>query len=353
MAEVLMAMSGGLDSTVAAHLLKEQGHRVTGITLKLPAYNNSGKFADTSYLHEAEQLAEKLGMKHHVVDASQVFETNIVHYFIDEYLRGRTPNPCTRCNKQIKWNLLTNLADELGINYISTGHYARIREENGRFLIRQAKSLKKDQSYFLWQLSSSDLKRTILPLGSYDKEAIRQIARNLGFNTLAAKRESFDVCFIADNDYRKFLKKQVQDIAPYLGNGYFVDESGNTMGKHRGFPFYTVGQRKGLDVAAGYPVYVKNINARTNTITLAPQESLLQKEMLIHQTNFPAFRQLPHGLEVKTKIRYRHPGVKSKLYMDKSMVKVIFDEPVSAVAPGQSAVFMQGDTVVGGGIIFK
>lgn len=346
-------MSGGLDSTVAAHLLHKQGHRVTGVTLKLPVYAGQGKLADRSYLHEAEQLAEKMGIPHYVIDAEDPFAHKIVQYFIDQYMQGRTPNPCTRCNKQIKWNILLQLADQMQMEYIATGHYARIKEHHGKFVIQQGASAQKDQSYFLWQLTSNDMRRTLLPLGNYDKETIRAIAGDLGFNALANKGESFDVCFIEENDYRAFMRRQIPQIDQYLEGGRFVDESGEIIGKHHGFPFYTVGQRKGLNVALGYPVYVTHINAATNTITLGARKTLNQSKMLVKNTNFTKFDAFPEGIRVRTKIRYRHAGVNSRLYREGNMVRVEFDNPVSAVAPGQSAVFMENDLVVGGGIIFQ
>ncbi|NLA24705.1 MAG: tRNA 2-thiouridine(34) synthase MnmA, partial [Bacteroidales bacterium] len=279
--KVLLAMSGGLDSSVAAILLQQQGYNLVGITFK-PFDSISRACAEkeigccnTDTLFEAKELARKLNFEHHIIDAKDTFNETVIKNFISEYMSGRTPNPCVVCNKSIKWGVIIDEAKKHNCDFIATGHYARIGENKGRFFIKQGIDTSKDQSYFLWMLEHEVLKKTIFPLGEYTKTEVREIARANGFSKIADKKESQEVCFITDNDYRRFLSDNVDNLP---GEGNFVDLNGKILGKHKGFPFYTIGQRKGLQIALGEPVYVVKIIAETNTIVLGKKQDLACKK---------------------------------------------------------------------------
>jgi len=355
--KVLLAMSGGIDSSVAAILLMEQGYDVTGITFRSWDYISEGCMekqtgcCSVDTIFEAKKLAEKLGFPHHILDIRKEFNDFVIQDFINEYLVGRTPNPCVVCNTHIKWGEILRKADELDCQYIATGHYARIKQTNNRFVLVKGVDQAKDQSYFLWTLTSENLSRTLFPLGNYVKDEVREIARQKGFTKLAEKHESQEICFIPDNDYRKFLIGQVPEIDKKYANGNFVSTSGKILGKHKGFPFYTIGQRKGLEIALGQPQYVVHINPKTNTIVLGNKEDLLKSELWVKNINITKYAELPQNIEVTTKIRYRNEGYISRITQDGDKLKLEFYEPVSAITPGQSAVFYEDDELIGGGII--
>ena len=352
---VLLAMSGGLDSSVSAILLQEQGYEVVGITLKLWNCDNSCSAAsicgNDDAIDDARALSQRLGIPHYVLDYTKEFREVVIQNFINEYLDGKTPNPCILCNIYLKWNTLIFKANELNCDWIATGHYAILNEKNGRFFVSKAKDEKKDQSYVLWGLSQSHLARTIFPLGNYTKEELRELAYKMGFAHLANKRESYDVCFIPDNDYRNFLQQQVPDLEKHCPPGNFIDVNGKIIGKHQGYPFYTIGQRKGLVVAFGVPKYVCKINPKTHEITLGNKEDLLSDHLLVGHYNLSKYNRLPKNFVGETKIRYRDAGQLSQVVQKKDFLSIQFQNKVSAVTPGQSAVVYEGNDVVAGGII--
>jgi tRNA-uridine 2-sulfurtransferase len=356
--KVLVAMSGGIDSTVVALMLHQQGYEVVGITMKTWDYAASGGSkketgcCNLDSFNDARQAAVEHGFAHYILDIREEFGDFVIDNFVEEYLAGRTPNPCVLCNTHIKWRALLKRADALGCEHIATGHYAKIRQhDNGRYVISKAVDHTKDQSYVLWGLQQDLLSRTLLPLGGYKKTEIRQMAHDFGYPALAKKAESYEICFVPDNDYRGFLKRRVPDLESKVAGGSFVDKHGNILGQHRGYPFYTIGQRKGLDIALGKPVFVTHIDPDHNTVTLGDEEDLDQQEMMVSKLNFIKYEQLPAGMEVTTKIRYKDAGTLSTLYPESNRCKVRFFESAKGVAPGQSAVFYEGDDVLGGGII--
>ena len=356
--KVLVAMSGGIDSTVVALMLHQQGYEVVGITMKTWDYAASGGSkketgcCNLDSFNDARQAAVEHGFAHYILDIREEFGDFVIDNFVEEYLAGRTPNPCVLCNTHIKWRALLKRADALGCEHIATGHYAKIRQhDNGRYVISKAVDHTKDQSYVLWGLQQDLLSRTLLPLGGYKKTEIRQMAHDFGYPALAKKAESYEICFVPDNDYRGFLKRRVPDLESKVAGGSFVDKHGNILGQHRGYPFYTIGQRKGLDIALGKPVFVTHIDPDHSTVTLGDEEDLDQQEMMVSKLNFIKYEQLSAGMEVTTKIRYKDAGTLSTLYPESNRCKVRFFESAKGVAPGQSAVFYEGDDVLGGGII--
>jgi tRNA-uridine 2-sulfurtransferase len=358
--KILVAMSGGIDSSVAAMLLHEQGYEVIGMTMKTWDYATSGGARKTTGccslddINDARNLAVSRGFHHMILDIREEFGDFIIDNFVDEYLSGRTPNPCIMCNTHIKWDALLKRADMLGCDLIATGHYANKREENGRHIISKGLDQNKDQSYVLWGLSQEALARTIFPLGGFTKPEIRQMALDQGFPELAKKNESYEICFVPDNDYRGFLSRRVEGLTDLLDGGDFVDASGTVIGKHKGFPFYTIGQRKGLGKAFGEPMFVTKIDPKTNTVTLGREDELLGHSMYVRNPNFQKLTEVEDGREAVTKIRYNNKGAMSRLYNEPDgRIRVEFDHNVSAIAPGQSAVFYDGDDVIGGGFIAR
>jgi tRNA-uridine 2-sulfurtransferase len=356
--KVLVAMSGGIDSTITALMLNDQGYEVVGITMKTWDYASSGTSkketgcCNIDSFNDARTAAVHHGFPHFILDIREEFGDFVIDNFVDEYLAGRTPNPCVMCNTHIKWRALLKRADALDCEFIATGHYAKIAvHDNGRFFISRGVDDLKDQSYVLWGLQQDLLSRTILPLGTYHKPEIRQMAIDYGYPELAKKSESYEICFVPDNDYRGFLKRRIPELESQVANGNFVDRTGQIVGKHRGYPFYTIGQRKGLEVTFGKPVYVTHIQPETNTIVLGDESDLKRKEMLVGKLNWQKYNGVTDGMEAITKVRYKDKGTFSNLYNDDSRVKVKFYDDAKGIAPGQSAVFYDGDDVIGGGII--
>jgi tRNA-specific 2-thiouridylase len=355
--KVLVAMSGGIDSTVVALMLHEQGYEVIGITMKTWDYASSGGSkketgcCNLDSFNDARAAAVHHGFPHYILDIREEFGGFVVENFVDEYLAGRTPNPCVMCNTHIKWRALLKRANAMDCEFIATGHYAKVREENGRHLISKGIDETKDQSYVLWGLQQDLLSRTLLPLGGYRKTAIRQMAHDFGYPELAKKSESYEICFVPDNDYRGFLKRNVEGLEERMKGGTFVDKHGKILGQHKGYPFYTIGQRKGLDIALGKPAFVTAIDPNTNTVVLGDEDDLMKKDMHVAKMNYIKYAGINDGMEATIRIRYKDMGSAGTLHNNDSGIRVSFYENAKGIAPGQSAVFYEGDDVIGGGII--
>lgn len=356
--KVLVAMSGGIDSTVVALMLHKEGYEVIGITMKTWDYAASGGSTketgccNVDSFNDARKAAVENGFPHFILDIRDEFGDFVIENFVDEYLAGRTPNPCVMCNTHIKWRALLKRADAMGCDYIATGHYANIHQHtNGRYYLSKGADETKDQSYVLWGLEQDLLSRTLLPLGNYRKSEIRKMAEDYGYPELAKKSESYEICFVPDNDYRGFLKRKVDGLEKRVDGGLFVDKTGKILGKHKGYPFYTIGQRKGL-VAVGRPIYVTEIIPETNTVVLGDEEDLVKKEVFIAKVNWLKYEGVEDGTELLTKIRYKDSGTLGKMYNeDDGSLRFEFYDDAKGIAPGQSAVIYEGDDVVGGGII--
>lgn len=359
--KVLVAMSGGIDSTVAALMLHHEGYEVVGITMKTWDYATSGGTTgkketgccNLDSFNDARMAAVQHGFPHFILDIREEFGDFVINNFVDEYIAGRTPNPCVLCNTHIKWRALLKRADAMGCEFIATGHYANIRQhDNGRFYISKGLDETKDQSYVLWGLQQDLLQRTLLPLGNYRKSAIRKMAEDYGYPELAKKAESYEICFVPDNDYRGFLKRRVDGLEEKVTGGWFIDKNGKKLGQHKGYPFYTIGQRKGLEIALGKPAYVTHIDPDTNTVTIGEEEDLDRSEMIVNGINWLKYNTIVDGMTTITKIRYKDKGTLANLYsIDNNKVNVKFYENVKGIAPGQSAVFYEGNDMIGGGII--
>ena len=356
--KALVAMSGGIDSTMAAVLLHEEGWEVVGVTMKTWDYATAGGSkketgcCSLDSINDARQVAVHLGFHHFIVDIREEFGDYVIDNFVDEYMAGRTPNPCVLCNTHIKWNSLLRRADMLDCEFIATGHYGIINELDGRKYVTRAVDRQKDQSYVLWGLSQDCLHRTRMPLGPFTKPEVRQMAAERGWDELSKKAESFEICFVPDNDYRGFLRRRVDGLDDQVRGGQFLDTAGKVLGTHQGYPFYTVGQRKGLGIALGEPMFVTEIRPETNTVVLGREDDLIRNGMLVSRVNLMKYAALPaSGLEAVTKVRYRDAGTLATVSPIGADVEVAFHANVKGVAPGQSAVFYEGDDVVGGGII--
>ncbi|WAW14045.1 tRNA 2-thiouridine(34) synthase MnmA [Peptostreptococcus equinus] len=343
---VLLGMSGGVDSSVAAYLLKKQGYDVVGVHMKLW---DSG---DNKHINDAKKVCDSLGIEFHVVDLQNEFKNKVIKNFVREYEMGRTPNPCVFCNKNIKFGDLFKKADELNCKYISTGHYALClkNEETGRYEIHRADNDHKDQTYVLYNLTQDKLARTLFPIGHYDKPRIREIAKEIGLE-VHNKPDSQDICFIPDQDYERFLREKTNIKSD---KGHFVDSEGNDLGEHKGIISYTIGQRKGLGVTFGKPKYVIDINGKDNTIVLGDNEDLFKNELEASNVNFIPFSidEVKDKIVYDAKIRYSaKPARVTITNLGDDKINVVFDEPQRAITKGQSIVFYDGDILVGGGII--
>lgn len=352
-------MSGGLDSSVAAMLLQKQGYELVGVTMKTWDYEQSGSLKNETSccnldsINDAREIAVSLNFPHYVIDIKDEFNDYVIKDFVNQYLNGRTPNPCVLCNTHIKWGAMLKRADKLSCQYIATGHYAKIREESNRFIISKSDDSNKDQTYMLWGLTQKLLKRTLFPLGSYNKDEIRKIAHKAGFKGVAGKKESYEICFIPDDDYRSFLQRRIKGLKEKVGGGNFIDTKGNVLGKHDGYPFYTIGQRKGLNIALGEPMYVKQIKPETNTIVLGKEKELYQNTFTVTGLNSIKYDYIPEDMDVLVKIRYKNQGHYGRVYQTGDKAKVELNEKVKAITPGQSAVFYKNNDILGGGFIDK
>ena len=354
MDKVLVGMSGGVDSAVAALLLKRAGYEVAGVTLRTW---QSGEDSDSRCcdIDDARNAARQIGIEYFTVNCTEAFRKHVVEPFAQEYIRGMTPNPCIECNRYVKWDKLMMYAEVVGAKYVATGHYASVvRLDNGRYTVRRAAHSEKDQTYMLYKLTQEQLAATLMPLSELSKDEVRRIAAEAGL-PVAAKPDSQEVCFVTDGSYADYIERTSgpEDAGP----GNFVDESGKVLGRHRGIIRYTVGQRKGLGIALGHPAYVKEIRAETGEVVLGDERSLYRSGLVCGDLNFMSIPGLKTGESVScaVRIRYRHEGRRAAVTMqDDGTVRVSFDEPVRAATPGQSAVFYDGGgNVIGGGVIFR
>jgi tRNA-specific 2-thiouridylase len=356
--KVVVGMSGGVDSSVAAALLLEQGYNVIGVTMKTYSFDEVGgnignetSCCGLDAFNDARMVAVKLGIPHYVVDFTRPFEEHVVNNFVNEYLQGRTPNPCIICNRMIKWGELVQKAESLGAGFIATGHYARVSfdGEIGRYIVESARDRNKDQSYALWGLNQEALSKTLFPLGNLTKTEVRALAEKYGLKT-AQKEESFEICFIADNNYRRFLSERVEKGEKCFAEGDIVWE-GKIVGRHTGYPFYTIGQRSGIG-AHGERVYVTSIDSRSNKIMIGRYRDLLRRELTAKEMNLVSRELLPGSMRVRAKVRYKDEATPATLYpMEHNRFRVVFDEAKRAITPGQSVVFYEKERLVGGGVI--
>lgn len=351
--KVLVGMSGGVDSSVAAYLLKEQGYEVIGATMQIwqddeEFIEREGGCCSLSAVADARRVANKIGIPFYVMNFKDAFKKNVIDYFVDEYMEGRTPNPCVACNKFIKFSSFLDKAMTLGIDYVATGHYAIIEKQNNRYIIRKSEDDKKDQSYALYNLTQFQLERTLMPCGQYKKSEIREIAKDIGLR-VHNKKDSQEICFIPDNDHGKYIKNR---FPSKVRQGNFVDKSGNILGTHKGIVYYTIGQRKGLDIAFGKPMYVVDINPFRNEVVLGNLDDLLNTELIAKDVNYIPFDNLKEPMEVEAKIRYSQIPSKAVITpLENDKVKVNFNEKQRAITKGQSVVFYKDDLLIGGGII--
>jgi tRNA-specific 2-thiouridylase len=341
---ILLGMSGGTDSSVAAILLLEQGYEVIGITFRF------WEEGENFHLQDAVRLAEQLGIQHVTYDAREVFRQNVVQYFMDEYLAGRTPFPCVKCNNELKWKLILEEADRLGCDKVAMGHYVNIVCEDNHYFVTEGKDPDKDQSFFLWGLTQAQLSRIIFPLGQFYKTEVRAMAAVRGYKKVSEKKDSLGACFCS-GDYRPFLKKQLADPDKYIYSGDFVDETGKVLGQHDGFPLYTVGQRRGL-IHLNRKVFVREIRPDTNEVVLAPLESMYKTEFLIRDVNVVDQALFSTDFDVMCRIRYRKQNTLSRVvFLENRTARVELSEPLESIAPGQTAVFYRDGRILGGGFI--
>ncbi|MBI6871588.1 tRNA 2-thiouridine(34) synthase MnmA [Clostridium aciditolerans] len=351
--KVVVGMSGGVDSSVTAYLLKEQGYDVIGVTMQVWQEDEEYEAAEggccsLSAVEDARRVAYKLDIPFYVMNFKDIFKKNVIDYFIDEYMEGRTPNPCVACNKYIKFDALLKKAMDLGAEYVATGHYATIEKIEDRYLLRRSEDDRKDQTYALYNLTQFQLAHTLMPCGLYKKDKIREIAKEIGL-LVHNKKDSEEICFIPDNDHGSYIKKQVPGK---VREGYFVDKQGNILGKHKGIVYYTIGQRKGLGIALGTPVFVTDINPLTNTVVLGSEEDIFKTELIAKDINFIPFDKLEDTMEVMAKIRYSAKPEKAWITpLEDGRVKVKFENKQRAITKGQSVVFYDKEYLVGGGII--
>lgn len=355
--KVAIGMSGGVDSSVAAYLLKEQGYDVIGVTMQIwqdedpSTVAENGGCCGLSAVDDARRVADMLDIPYYVLNFKREFKENVIDYFMDEYMHARTPNPCIACNRYVKWEALLKKALDLGCDYIATGHYARIcKLENGRYALRTSATQRKDQTYALYNLTQNQLSRTLMPVGEYTKEEIREIAKKIGL-LIADKPDSQEICFIPDNDYASYIKNETGKTFP---EGNFVDLQGNVIGKHKGIIHYTIGQRKGLGLSLGQPAFVVAIHADRNEVVIGTNEDTFCDCLIGNKVNAMSVPSFENEMMLTAKIRYSHQAVPCRVKMIKEdTIECKFEQPVRAITPGQAVVFYDGDIVAGGATIVR
>ena len=342
--KVVVGMSGRVDSSVAAYLLKEQGYDEDDA-----AQEENGGCCGLSAVDDARRVANMLEIPYYVMNFKNEFKENVIDYFIGEYLDGRTPNPCIACNRYVKWESLLKRSIEIGADYIATGHYAKIvRTESGRYSLKMSDATGKDQTYALYNLTQYQLSHTLMPVGVYEKDEIRKIAEQIGL-PVAKKKDSQEICFVPDKDYAGFIEENTEHK---IKEGNYVLEDGTVIGRHKGITHYTIGQRKGLNLAMGHPVFVTEIRPESNEVVIGENEDLFKRELVCDRINFMSIPDLKEDMRVMAKIRYNHRGASAVIHReDEDKIRVIFDEPQRAITPGQAVVFYDGEYVAGGGII--
>jgi tRNA-uridine 2-sulfurtransferase len=353
---VVIAMSGGVDSSVAAYLLKEKGYNLIGITMKTWGYDDipekDSGCCSLETIYAAKNVAQALGFPHYTLDFTGKFNEVVIENFISEYMRGYTPNPCVLCNKTIKWGVLLEKAESLGADFIATGHYAKVKSINNRYTISAAEDKIKDQSYALWRVSQYALSKTLFPLGDYTKPEIRKIAKKLNLKP-ADTPDSQEICFVPNDNYRELIEIRIPGINEKLSGGDILYKN-KKIGTHKGYPYYTIGQRRGLNISLGHPVYVSEIDAENNIIIVSDEEELYASEFITREINLMMYEKLDTPIEADVKIRYKDKGDPAVIeQVDEDHIKVIFKSPKKAITPGQSAVFYSGEDLIGGGIIDK
>lgn len=353
MSRVVVGMSGGVDSSVAAYLLKEQGYDVIGVTMQIWPEEHALQAEDgccgLSAVEDARRVAAGIGIPHYVMNFRREFQEQVIDYFMEEYLQGRTPNPCIACNRHVKWEALLLRSRAIGADYLATGHYARVDKlENGRYAVKRAAVPVKDQTYALYNLTQEQLSHTLMPVGAYSKEEVREIAEKIGLQ-VAKKPDSQDICFVPDGDYAGYIERNAGREIP---EGNFVTSDGKVLGRHKGITHYTVGQRKGLGLALGYPAFVLEIRPHTNEVVIGTHEESLVRTLRANQLNFMAVEEITKPMRVFAKIRYNHKGAWCTVKRTGAdEVTCMFEEAQRAVTPGQAVVFYDQEYVVGGGTI--
>lgn len=353
--KVVVGMSGGVDSSVAAYLLKQQGYDVIGVTMQIWQDENADTVAENagccglSAVADARRIADSIGIPYYVMNFKNEFKQNVIEYFVQEYKKGRTPNPCIACNRYVKWESLLERSLSIGAEYIATGHYAKIEKlDNGRYAIRKAKTDEKDQTYALYNLSQAQLARTLFPIGEYTKPEIRQIAKDISLR-IANKPDSQEICFIPDNDYAKFIEQYTGDE---LAGGNFVDLAGNVLGKHKGIIHYTIGQRKGLNLNLGKKGFVVDINTETLDITIGDNQDAFARGCIANQVNLMAVEDLVGTVELTGKVRYNQAPARCRVRrLESGELECLFENKQRAITKGQALVLYDQDLVVGGGTI--